>query len=512
MNRFFTLSIVAVLLYACTARPVLQQMDRAGRLMEISPDSSLAILQAIPAGSVHGYPARARYSLLLSQALDKNFVNVESDSIIRPAQMYYKYFGSPREKFLARYYAARVEQNQDHKTTAIALFLSAEPYIIRCEDLFYTGLLYSSIAELYMSQEHYASAHKYYDKAYDCYLTLGRPDYLADVMVAMGFVYANTFDIKWATYFYLKALDISNIINDNNIKINSLRGLALSYYNENPELGLKYMDSLGMISKYTLKDSITLSAIYVNLGETGRAENIINSVASRVKKSDVQYVRIRRIIENISAETNDYKQAWICNEEYRRYNDSVNLQNLSHSVADKELELRRESTERSSVTAAWMLLVVLLIIFMGFIIFVILYKQKKEFKEHTLKEIIHSKFWFRNLLAEVLYTSTSEEQRMMKLEELIVEEFNRRIYYEMEQSVNAEYDDLFSRVTSAVSLTDRERKTFLLLCCNFSPRSIAVILNISIEAAYKSKSRLLQKVTGSKDVNLAEIEAAIGLK
>ena len=49
------------------------------------PDSALTVLQSIGADDLSSREFKARHALLLSQALDKNIIDLQSDSILAPA-------------------------------------------------------------------------------------------------------------------------------------------------------------------------------------------------------------------------------------------------------------------------------------------------------------------------------------------------------------------------------------------------------------------------------------------
>ena len=57
----------------------------ADSLMQSHPDSSLQLLEAIPAPQKMGKTDRAWYALLLTQAKYKNYVSLENDSLIQVA-------------------------------------------------------------------------------------------------------------------------------------------------------------------------------------------------------------------------------------------------------------------------------------------------------------------------------------------------------------------------------------------------------------------------------------------
>ena len=58
--------------------------------IEARPDSTLAVLEGIDKSELTSKELEAKYALLLSQALDKNYIDLQSDSIIAPAVNYYK--------------------------------------------------------------------------------------------------------------------------------------------------------------------------------------------------------------------------------------------------------------------------------------------------------------------------------------------------------------------------------------------------------------------------------------
>ena len=58
---------------------------------------------------------KAKYALLYSMALDKNYIDLQSDSIIAPAIKYYERHGSHEERFLCYYYRARIYETAGDK-------------------------------------------------------------------------------------------------------------------------------------------------------------------------------------------------------------------------------------------------------------------------------------------------------------------------------------------------------------------------------------------------------------
>ncbi len=67
----------------------------------------------------------ALYSLLMSMAMDKNYIDIGNDSIISPAVGYYSRTRDKYHKFLSYYYLGRVNENAELFDKAIASYIEA---------------------------------------------------------------------------------------------------------------------------------------------------------------------------------------------------------------------------------------------------------------------------------------------------------------------------------------------------------------------------------------------------
>lgn len=120
--------IVLVALGSCTSQEINKAMDSAEELMNSRPDSALAILNDIPLSSLHGDKAKARYALLKSMALDKNYVDTTTFDVLQPAIDYYLKKGTPNDKLRTYYYQARIYQNRGEYESAMQYFLRAADF------------------------------------------------------------------------------------------------------------------------------------------------------------------------------------------------------------------------------------------------------------------------------------------------------------------------------------------------------------------------------------------------
>ena len=134
---------------------VLEDVDS---YIEARPDSALAVLECIDKSELTSKELEAKYALLLSQALDKNYIDLQSDSIIDPAVRYYENHGTPDERLKMYYYSGRIKQNSGDYEGAMERFVKGESYGDECTDKALLGRLYAAKQYVYQETINYPSA------------------------------------------------------------------------------------------------------------------------------------------------------------------------------------------------------------------------------------------------------------------------------------------------------------------------------------------------------------------
>lgn len=72
--------------------------------IEEKADSALTVLQNINSNRLKGREEKARYALLLSMAMDKNFIDKTNFEVLQPAIDYYEHHGTATDKLRTLYY------------------------------------------------------------------------------------------------------------------------------------------------------------------------------------------------------------------------------------------------------------------------------------------------------------------------------------------------------------------------------------------------------------------------
>jgi Tfp pilus assembly protein PilO len=117
-------------------------MDKVESLINSHPDSAMTILSSIEKGNLGDDEEKARYALLMSMALDKNYIDTTSFAVLQPAIDYYLSKGSADERLRTLYYQGRIFMNKSDFDMAMQSFLKANDFKNECRDtLTYANML-----------------------------------------------------------------------------------------------------------------------------------------------------------------------------------------------------------------------------------------------------------------------------------------------------------------------------------------------------------------------------------
>ena len=276
--------------------------------MEERPDSALAALQDIDKAELTSKELEAKHALLLSQALDKNYIDLQSDSIIAPALRYYLRKGKNDEKLEALYYRGIVERNKGNDEDAMHWYARASEYAERAKDKLMAGRLYTTMMITYNRAYDIESSIIMADKAKDCY-----------------------FDACDTARYISSILNLAPLfiqLNDTT-SAREMTGLAKQYQEHMTrkhrlDFYLKQMALANNKSDYTLNDLSEFLGYY------------------NIEHQDVNWLSVAKCY----CEWKDFQSAYIALDYYRKYNDPYEISyywyygNISESFG-----LYKEATE-----------------------------------------------------------------------------------------------------------------------------------------------------------------------
>lgn len=156
-------------LSGCGIRTAKGMLDSAEAIMNERPDSALMLLEDLDSAEVRGREMKARYSLLMSMALDKNVIDTADISVILPALRYYGHRGDVLSRARTYFYYGRVLQNGGDNEAALEAVSKAELYAGQTDDLYLQGLIADCKGRIYEDDYEFENAIALYKEALYCF-------------------------------------------------------------------------------------------------------------------------------------------------------------------------------------------------------------------------------------------------------------------------------------------------------------------------------------------------------
>ena len=264
----FTVAVVIGLMLTVSCRnnvEINDSLDIAENLIEERPDSSLSIIEGIDMSGLRGDRIKARYALLKSMALDKNYIDTTTFDVLQPAIDYYLKHGNADEKLRTYYYQGRIFCNDGNFDLAMQAYLKGLDLKKTITDSLTMARLYVAQSTLFYRQY--------------------RISEFIDNNIKAGVIFGGKGDIHNQLNCYLRALNGATILEDRT-KADSVANICKSIIDTSPALRkessdiiLRYQTVFGNISdiRQAMADvqdmgisegmRMTLARAYTKIGE-----------------------------------------------------------------------------------------------------------------------------------------------------------------------------------------------------------------------------------------------------
>lgn len=176
MKNGINLLMILVLFISCVQEKEDDNvLSRVEACMELFPDSALSLLSQIDCPECLRGQQRADYALLLTQALDKNYLDsLQSDSLIMIAVEYYKQEGDKLKAGKAYFYYGKVMLLKERFSDAMQAYLEASSLLEETRDYKVQGMVWeyigylNSVQGLYENSiDNFKHSIRYYELASD---------------------------------------------------------------------------------------------------------------------------------------------------------------------------------------------------------------------------------------------------------------------------------------------------------------------------------------------------------
>ena len=380
------LSAIILLAASCSSNQVTdERLLAAEEIMDARPDSALQLLQNIDKSKLSTDYDKAMFALLYSQALDKNYIDLENDSIISLATKYFEKIEDTYHLSLASFYHGRVLMNAKKYAEAACYMLQAFENAEVNEDYFWMGRAYEYLAMIYDSNFYGTEAVEYMKKGFEFMQKSGRQPYVNYSLLELMRIQQNNrkYDDCIATGYLL--LDSAATFNDTILAENTKALLGNAYFcKKNYKKAAEYFEEISGSESFIDSRRCLLGISYLYLNEANKAEKLIND---SLRNSDV----FNPFFINYHKRRGEFEQAYTCLD--REYNllakelDRIEKQNFANKldtfrkVQKEKLDAKIENEKSKRDILQWSILG--LIILLTAVIYY-LYKRKIKIVEDNV--------------------------------------------------------------------------------------------------------------------------------
>ena len=369
----YTLLLATLCMLSCSRHSVhwgtLRQVEAC---IEAQPDSALAALQRIDAQELAGKEERAKYALLLSMALDKNYVDKTDFEVLQPAIDYYQSHGTATDKLRTYYYQGRIYQNQQkHDELAMQCFVKAvtegtasDDILTKARVLFTQGRIYSTIYEWDKCIATYLEATEYFK-------SMGRTSSYVNCIANVINAYTIIGDsVQAEKYIALAQENLDGCSAKIKAHFYSIHLTFLVAYGQDKNDIRTAINDYISISSTSATDWLSVANAHVKIGDTSAAMDALTRHGEVINTP--QRLKYQALLSQIYKSAGNYKEAMDVYEHYVALTDSLEYARVKSDIQFVEekhsLELKNVREKAKNDITILVAIIVVIIIFSMLII------------------------------------------------------------------------------------------------------------------------------------------------
>ena len=440
------LLLLACCIASCSNHKQQETLNRAESLMEAHPDSALTLLRGIEKSELGSKEEQARYALLMSMALDKNYIDTTSFDVLQPAIDYFLKNGDPTEKLRTYYYQGRIFQNKKDRDNALNSFIKGIDVSNGSDDSLYIARTLVAQAAQYSEFYDFDSYTKCHLRASKIYKRLSRKWNEFDCLL-------NALNGSIALNNQAKGDSILALCNEFK-DLDSIQNLTLNEYKLSHALKFGNIQDIENLIKNQEDNSnldtnglLNLALAYNKVGKDVKAAHLLGSINNGHEYDTLKYLAVSvPVLENMG----DYKNALSVYKTFSHRMDSINtfrFDQKSKSIEEKhQIELQAEQDAREKTKIIWSCITGIIFLVLIVVILFLLFRSNKTQKDLAIEKAKNTELENKQLKSDK--DKAIQEAKIKDLE-------NDRLKSEKEKAINeAKIKDLENENLKA----ERDRK------------------------------------------------------
>ena len=418
----------AVVLLSCSKANLETErtLEDVASFIEERPDSALTILDTMDSFSLTTSALKARHSLLLAMARDKNYIDDTTDSIIAPAVSWYRRHGSADEKLLMNYYRGRIAMNAGDYETAMRWFADGSRFSEKARNKVWSGRLCNAKFQVYQHLFDSASAIDAALRSADYYAAAGELSRYYDAINNVACVYEQLLDTA-------NALHYLGILRDNRDELDESQhscyyaGILSISSDKKPVLEQYLCD----VNDEQVIYWVIVAKSYFEIGNYEQASRALKMAEKYVGTQGLDYKWVNALVQEA---TGEYRSAA---KSYREFIGANGNNNIDIFESDTKFVEERIATNRTINHQLYIILIIVLSLMVSFLFGILLWVRHSSLKKiHKMSEKAH------------------------KAETELLEKENRRLEEERIRAVREkeEYERMYNEAVSRIELLERIKK------------------------------------------------------
>jgi len=339
-------------------------LDAVEQSVNEHPGDALEMLERVDSSALTTRTLHARYALLRTMALDKNYKDITVPGLLdEDAVRWYERHGSADEKMKVYHYLGRIEQDKRNYNEAAIFFAKAESFAGSVTDKHALGLLYVAEASLYGNCFNTEKEKEYYEKALDVFAAAKDPIYNS-VLGSLADVYHTRKEWHTADSLYREAIAHSEPYPYAlAVYLSGYACMKVQQPDRDPAGAIALLDRKREISPLNAQEAGAYAFALALLGDRKGSDAIRAQLEALPEPN--RHVAMPWLTR-LAVQRNDYKQAYQNLRDARNHEDDIINFTLTDPVNQSlrdyyELTSQQERSRRLQVSVWAMVVLVLLL-------------------------------------------------------------------------------------------------------------------------------------------------------
>lgn len=346
MQHLLLFTLISISFVSCNNHSEhTNSLIRLEALIEERPDSVLYSLERTQMNQLTNQEEKAKYALLYSMALDKNYIDTTDFRVLQPAIDYYNNNGNATDKLRTFYYQGRIYQNKGNDALAMACFIKALEEGEHSTDTLTKARIYVAQGVIHETLLKWNDAIQANLQAANYFHKKNRTDSYVNCLLKVCSIYMQQQDYKNANYF----------LNQCNSSLSRLSNQILGLYYSNlltiqaeteknhDTIRATISQVIQLIANENI-DHLSLANAYLTIGEYDVALNTLSKQNHITNLS--QEMRYLIILSEIYKKQNKYQAAL---ETYTKYYELHDAQVYSIFQQDAQFVDERHALELQTI-------------------------------------------------------------------------------------------------------------------------------------------------------------------